>query len=363
MDLVGEMLARHLPPPAAPEQVLRPIRSLTPSFTANRIWLRFYEYPRWLRQNHHQFDIFHIVDHSYSQLAHELPPERTVVTCHDIDTFRSVLEPSNCPRGPLFRLMTRRILTGLARAAHVTCDSSATLQDLARHHVLPRNRMSVVPLGPHPACSPSPNPAADKEAERLLGPGPTLDIFHVGSTLVRKRIDVVLRVFAQARARFPSLRLLRAGGPLTPDQRALAHELGVLPALIELPFLERETLAAIYRRAVLVLLPSEAEGFGLPVTEAMACGTPVLASDLPVLQEVGGAAASYCPVADLPSWGAALNELLFEYQNNSQAWKKRQLQSIRQSSRFSWAAYSNCMLDVYNKLLQDCEKSVYESDI
>ncbi len=347
MDIVGDMLQQNLRPPIEPQQILRPIRKVTPNLALNRLWLRFVDYPRWVRRNRSRFDVFHIVDHSYSQLAHELPPERTVITCHDIDTFRSVLEPKQHPRSPAFRMMTKRILAGFERAAHVACDSSATLADLERFNVLPRARMSVVPLGTHPSCSPEPDPEADLKAAALLGPpGQTVDILHVGSTIARKRIDVLLRVFAEAKRTIPNLRLLRVGGPFTPEQAAMAGE-GVLV----LPFVDRATLAAIYRRASLVLLPSDAEGFGLPVTEALACGTPVLASDLPVLREVGGHAAEYCLPADVPSWTAALLRLIAERDEFPQSWETRRLKGIAQSQLFSWANYSICMTNVYNKLL------------
>ena len=347
MDIVGEMLQRHLSPPIHPEQVLRPIRPLTPNLTLNRIWFRFGDYPRWVRQNRSRFDVFHIVDHSYAQLAHDLPPERTVVTCHDIDTFRSVLEPERDQRNLPFRLMTRRILTGLQRAAHVACDSGATLSDLSRHNAVPLSRMSVVPLGTHPTCSPDPDAEADAKATELLGPpGETIDILHVGSTIARKRIDVLLRVVTNAKLEIPNLRLVRVGGPFTPSQAALAPQ-----GTLVLPFIDRKTLAAVYRRAALVLLPSDAEGFGLPVTEAMACGTPVLASDLSVLREVGGAAASYCPPADIPAWTLALLNLIVERQRFPEIWESRRLNGIAQSSLFSWVNYSIHMANVYNKLL------------
>ncbi len=201
MDIVGLMLVEQLRGMGGfeVEHIAPPIRAITPNVSANRLWLRFVDYPRWLARHRDRFDLFHIVDHSYSQLAHSLPAGRTIITCHDIDTFRSVLEPERDPRGLLFRAMTRRILSGFRRAAHVACDSGATLADLERYRVLPRDRMSVVPLGAHPSCSPEGDPAADAEAARLLGPARSgrIDLLHVGSTIARKRIDILLRIMAE----------------------------------------------------------------------------------------------------------------------------------------------------------------------
>jgi len=352
MDVVGDMLHLHLPAPIQSEQVLRPIRPLTPNTTVNRLLLRFVDYPRWVRQNRSRFDLFHITDHSYSQLAHQLPPERTVITCHDIDTFRSILEPDRDPRPYLFRAMTRRILTGLQRAAHVACDSHATREDLLRFKVLPPERMSVVPLGYHPTCSPLADEAADARAAKLLGTeGKTIDLLHVGSTIKRKRIDILLRVFAEVSQQIPKLRLLRVGGAFTAEQQNLLSDLGLQNQVLVLPFLDRETLAAIYRRAALVLLPSDAEGFGLPVAEAMACGTPVLASGLAVLREVGGTAAAYAPPGDVKTWSMETLRLLTERRENPQLWQARRETGLQQAAGFSWTNYSNRMANVYNGLL------------
>lgn len=352
MDVVGEMLLRELPPPVQPEQILRPIRSVTPNFTVNRILFRFIDYPHWVKRNRSRFDVFHVVDHSYSQLVHSLPPERTVVTCHDIDTFRSVLEPQSHPRNPMFRAMTRRILTGFRKAAHVACDSGATMADLLQHKVLPKSRLSVVPLGTHPTCSPHPNPIADVKAAELLGTeGDTVDLLHVGSNIARKRIDLLLRLFAAARKQQPTLRLLRIGGAFTASQELLARELKIRDSILVLPFLDRETLAAVYRRAKLLLLPSDAEGFGLPVAEAMACGTPVLSSDLPVLREVGGNAAEYATKGDISAWAEKVLRLAHEYESDDKAWRNRIQEGIEQSALFSWANYARRMANVYNGLL------------
>jgi glycosyltransferase involved in cell wall biosynthesis len=344
MDLVGEMHSAQLTARGIPHQTFAPpIHRRTPSFALDRLWFRFGDYPSLVRRQ--QFDLFHIVDHSYSQLIHSLPPQKTVVTCHDLDTFRSVLQPDRHPRGMAFRWMTRRILDGFSKAGHVACDSIATYDEIRKFQLLPPERLSVVPLGVHPACSPLPNEAADREAVRLLGgfKGPAL--LHVGSTLPRKRIDIVLRTFAAAHARYPELRLIRAGGPMTKAQSELALDLKLDGLIFELPFLERPVLAAIYRRATLVLQPSDAEGFGLPVAESMACGTPVIASDLAVLREVGGEAAIYFPPGNIQAWKDGVFRLL-----ESPMESLREI-SLRQAADFSWVKYTNRMLDVYNSLL------------
>lgn len=81
------------------------------------------------------------------------------------------------------------------------------------------------------------------------------------------------------------------------------------PGLHALQNVSETELAGLYAHATIVVLPSLAEGFGLPLLEAMACGAPVLASDLPVLREVGETAARYVLPADRAAWQRAIQEL------------------------------------------------------
>jgi glycosyltransferase involved in cell wall biosynthesis len=319
---------------------------------ADRLLNRYWDYPRWLRGQRTDFDLFHVVDHSYSQLVHEVPPERTLVTCHDLDTFRCLLEPEQEPRPAWFRKMMQRTLDGLRRAARVVCDSTATYDQVLRYGLAPAERALVIPLGIHPAYSAEPDPVADAEARRLLGMvggGPWL--LHVGSTIQRKRIDVLLEVFASVRRKFPRARLIRVGGPFTAEQMELAQRLRVAKAITVLPFLTREVVAAVYRRAALVLLPSEREGFGLPVAEALACGVPVVASDLAVLREVGGEAATYCPVADTNAWDETIAALLDERQDDPIKWAQRRDEGLAQAAQFTWTEHARKLVALYQELL------------
>lgn len=370
MDLVGEMISAHLAsghadevsvdrviPPFQPRAARLPgVGRSGAARNVDRLLNRLHDYPRIARRLRGH-DLFHLVDHSYSQVVHALPPGRAVVTCHDLDTFRCLLEPAAEPRPRWFRAMTRKILTGLQQAAAVACDSEATRAAILRHGLLPPERLHVVYLAVHPECSPEPDPEADARAARLLGPiDPTAgpDLIHVGSNIPRKRVDVLLRVFTEVRRAHPRARLLKVGGALTPAQAELARDLGITDALLVLPFFsprdprDRATLAAVYRRSSLALQPSDAEGFGLPVAEALACGVPVLASDLPVLREVGGPPAEYAPVGDVPSWTSSALRLLAEAPS---ALASRRADGLSHAARFRWTTHVSQLLAIYRSLL------------
>jgi glycosyltransferase involved in cell wall biosynthesis len=322
-------------------------------FNADRLLNRFWNYPRHLVKRRGDFDVFHVVDHSYAHLVHQLPAGRTVVTCHDLDTFRCLLKPDAEQRSRPFRLMTKRVLDGLRKAARVTCVSSWTRDQLLSHGLVPPERVEVVHNGVSPVYAPADDAAADEEAGRLL-PWPAADdapeLLHVGSTVARKRVDVLLRVFAGVRREFEGARLVRVGGEFNREQLGLVEELRLKDAIVVLPFLEERVLAAVYRRAALLLQPSEREGFGLPVAEALASGLAVLASDLPALREVGGRATTYRAAGDVGAWTEAAVALLQERREDHAGRDARRAEGLAHARRFSWAEYARRMASIYREL-------------
>ena len=364
MDLVAEMLQTHLSIDyrgSIQATLVRPsfIRIFgrvanrnAAALNADRIFNRFVRYPLWLRAHRDGFDLFHVADHSYSQLVHRLPADRTIVSCHDLDTFRCILEPPTEQRSRPFRAMARYILRGLQRAARVICASVEVQQALIQNRLVPASKTCVIPYGIHPAFSAPIEPYASAKLDELLGKhaAGALDVLHVGSTIPRKRIDVLLRTFAGVAEAFPTARLVRVGGRFTSEQQRLARELGIDSRIVELPFLQRDVLAAMYRRAALVLLPSEAEGFGLPIIEAMAGGQTVVASDLPVLREVGGDAVAYCSVGDVAAWIDTVARALRQKSINGQAMGERREAALARAARFSWTDYAAKYVEVYRAI-------------
>jgi glycosyltransferase involved in cell wall biosynthesis len=335
MDLCGDMLLAHLP--AASRHVPPFVRLFSrlphrAGFNADRLVNRHLVYPPFARRLAGRFDAFHVVDHSYAHLVLSLPAARTGVCCHDLDAFRCLFDPAADRRPWWFRALARRTLAGLQRAAVVFAISAATRDGLIRHGLADPARILVVPLGVAPEFTPG------DERRGLSPPNPPV-LLHVGSCIPRKRIDVLLGVVAAV----PGVRLLKVGGQWTPAQREQIARLNLAGVIDHRTDLTRAEVADAYRTASVVLVPSESEGFGLPVIEALACGVPVVASDLPVLREVGGDAVTFAPVADVPAWAAAVSRVL---RGDGPDRSTR----LAHAARYSWSNHAATVADAYARM-------------
>jgi len=255
--------------------------------------------------------------------------------------------------------MVRHVFEGFRKASFVVCVSGTVRDELLTAGVFPEDRITVIPNGVHPAFSSLADEAADREAARLLGSsaGQQIELLNVGTTAPRKRIDVLLRAVARIRKEW-DVRLVRVGGPLNETQRRLATELGLAESIRQLPYLSHAVLAAVYRRAAIVLQTSEMEGFGLPPLEAMACGSVVLVSDLPVLREVCGDCAEYCAVGDVEQFSMRACGLLLDRSTDSERWERRRQNGIARSGLFNWSAVARQTLSLYGQLrAADCKRA------
>jgi glycosyltransferase involved in cell wall biosynthesis len=293
-----------------------------------------------------QFDCFHVCDHSYAHLVHVLPPERTGVFCHDLDCFRCLLDPQREPRPRWFRAMSRRILRGMQKAAVVFYSTEELGRRIREACIVDPDRLVHAPYGVAPEFISH----ADENESRIatsIGNAGTRYLLHVGSCVPRKRIDVLLDTFAGTKARLPNLTLLQVGGEWTQTQRQQIARLGIGDAICQRRGLDRRTLAALYRRASIVLQTSEAEGFGLPVIEALACDAVVVASDIPVLREVGGDGAAYCPVGNIRRWVDTVLTLLSDPELAPDRTRR-----LAQAQRFSLDRHAQTIVHAYQNGLR-----------
>jgi alpha-1,3-rhamnosyl/mannosyltransferase len=158
---------------------------------------------------------------------------------------------------------------------------------------------------------------------------------HVGTFEPRKNLQMLLRAWEQLHFHSPvTLPLVLCGalGWKNDDLRPMLSQGEHAGWLINLGYVSDGVLAELYRRAVMVCCPSLYEGFGLPVLEAMAMGTPVLASDIPVHREVAGTAAALLPPEDAAQWAIAAAALASDDDRR----RELAVRGRRRAGEFSW---------------------------
>jgi len=309
---------------------------------SDRLVNRFLRYPGFLRTLRPQFDLFHVVDHSYAHLVHYLPANRTGVFCHDLDAYRSVIDPASEPRPAWYRKIARHLLTGLQKAAIVFYTTDEVCRQINRFQVVDPDLLVKAPLGTAIEYT------AQDPPGYVLPPEMRIEhpfILHVGSCVPRKRIDVLLRVFLELRRTYPDLHLVKIGGQWSAEQTQMIQQFHLAPFIKHLVGVERLVVAEMYRRARAVLQPSDNEGFGLPVIEALACGATVVATELPVFREVGANALLYAPLADIPGWVEQVSRVL----DNKPGVPDRATR-LAQAGRYSWQAHARAVFEGYKKL-------------
>jgi glycosyltransferase involved in cell wall biosynthesis len=308
------------------------------AFNFDRLINRFWDYPQYLKTKVKNFDLFHIADHTYSQMAHVLKGDRTGIFCHDIDAFRSILEPAQELRPWWYRAMSEQILRGFKKARiifHTTLDVKQQIE----HYQLVNSKLLVqAPLGIAQDFSPLSIPANIPANVKITKPY----LLHVGSCIPRKRIDVLLNVFAKVKTIYPEFTLVKVGGEWTDEQRSQIQTLNLQKSIIHLQNLERKEIAELYRQATALLVTSEAEGFGLPVIEALACGAVVIASDITVLKEVGGDGVIYCPISDLDLWQEAIAQVIQKSEKIPNLNTR-----LNQAEKYSWSRHAKIVADAY----------------
>ena len=303
MDLAAEQLATHLSLRGDVEsRLIRPplrwARNARAASAAERAIGRFVQLPIELAPTRLKADFFHIADHSYGHLALLFPARRVGVYCHDIDAYRALLPGSDAPRSRV--LLSRLLLAGLRHARVVFHSTASVREEILRYGLVPASRLVQAPLG-----------IAAEFLTPMLAPSVARSqyLLHVGSCTPRKNVELLLRVFAGVRQRFQQLELVQIGGSWTESQRSYIEQQKLTPFIQQKRGISREELAGVYSNAMAVVVPSLAEGFGIPVIEALACGAPVVASDLPVLREVGFEGVRFCSLTDVNEWTRALEEL------------------------------------------------------
>ena len=244
------------------------------------------------------------------------------------------------------------------RARRVLAISRSTADDLSRLLGINPGKIDVTPLGYDKAAF-RPLPRESIEAFRTRHSLPRRFWLFIGTLEPRKNLPMLLRVYARVPGN-ERLPLLLAGGKgwMAEDIFRAIEELNLSDSVAHIGFVPAADLPLWYNCAEAFIYPSVYEGFGLPVLEAMACGTPVITSDVSSLPEVLGKAGLRLPPTDESRWTEALRTSLRDEEWLAAA---RTL-GLERAKRFSWARTADLTLDSYRKALLERDSPTDRSE-
>ena len=288
------------------------------------------------------------VDIAHSPHPLTLPARKAarVITIHDLD----FLHHPERSFGEVRRDYPRLVRRAAQRADAILTVSEASRADILQHTQCEPDRVHAVPLAVDQRLAHTPGEDTSEEARRLTGSDPY--VLFVGRLEPRKNVEGVLRAFAASREAEISAHRLVLCGPAPDGTHAarwkrLADELGVRERVTMTGYASREVVHALYHRATLLLLPSLAEGFGLPVLEAMACGCPVITSNTSSLPEVAGDAALLVDPTSTEEITSVLDQLLGDSAKRDDLARRGR----ERAREFTWAATATKTAAVYRSLV------------
>lgn len=299
-----------------------------------RYWDQYVRYQRLAART--RADVHHVLDHGFAHLAGAVPPRRAVVAFHDAMPFRTG-SASRQTRLMLAHGMRRAV----SRGARFVTLSRVSLQDAQSLFDVPAGAIDVVPPGVNPRFAPVP----DREALRSrLGVRRPL-VLLVGHTQGYMNVDGALRAAAAA-ARDVDLEVVKIGAPLTVAQGRLAESEGLAGRLRERGIVGEEELRDWYAAADALLYLPLMSGFGLPVLEAMASATPVVASSLGAVPEVAEGAAALVDPRDPRAAAGALAEVLTSDARRADLIAR----GLARAAEYPWSRTAAATLRVYREV-------------
>ena len=250
------------------------------------------------------------------------------------------------------RLYTSLVTAAARGSAHIITISQAAKDDIIRYIGIDADRITVTPLAVNEAYHPrmgAERDAAVREKYNL----PDRFVLYIGGFDVRKQVNQLLLAYSYVGpAEGDDLMLVIAGkepewgSPVFPDLRKYTAELGINDFVQWIGGVDEEDKPSLYRLADVSVFPSRYEGFGLPVLEAMASGTPVVANQIPVIEEITGDGAFLVENGSARKMAGAILALL----GDPSLRESISSRGLAQSTHFSWRKTARQTLAVYEQV-------------
>lgn len=269
---------------------------------------------------------------------------RCVVTIHDLIPMIFPQATPSAMKTRLFPVYRRLMLEIGARADQIITVSEASRRDVVAHLHIPPARHDAVKViynGVSGLFRPAEVTASQEDIPRT--------ILYVGRRDPYKNLENLLEAFKLARhsCNLPiRLKLIGPPDPRYPQVEQKIRQLAIDDCVDQMGYQSASGLVQAYQTAAVTVLPSRYEGFGFPVVESMACGTPVVCSDIPVLREVAGDAALFADPDNVPALAEALRLAAADPPLRAELIRK----GITRASLFTWQENARQTMHLYEQL-------------
>lgn len=291
-------------------------------------------------------DLVHLTNQTISFVARQHTP--AVIEVHDVIEY---VEPQTWAG----RTLARYLYSGITKASRVIAVSHYTAAEVERYFGIPASRIAVIPNGVSEDFCPLDNfrqTIGYRELlEELRVPADSPIILAVGSDHPRKNMVGAVQVFARLKQDIPRAIFIKVGAPGLPSGRiALLDRIDALDLKSSVRLIESVSTARLnelYNLADVLLFPSRYEGFGLPPLQAMACGTPVVASNATSIPEVVGDAAKLHNPEDEEGMAMSMKNILQDRALQLEMGKN----GMARAGEFRWDAAATALQRVWQSIL------------
>ncbi len=301
--------------------------------------VKYLVYPFIVKKQVKKENIKHITSQDLAYLLKLVKLEKTIVTCHDLIPW--VYDNNRLPTWKLN-------MQGLKKADRIITISEYSKSDIIKHVGYPEDQISIAP----PAVDhDSYYINRDREIVKQFGIKDNEKvILYVGSEQPRKNVPFLLEAISQLKKKLPEIKFLKIGTPQVPGVREKLlkqiETLGLQKEVIFAGYVSETALTKYYNAADVFVFPTLYEGFGLPPLEAMACGTPVITSNVTSLPEVVGDSAITIDPYDVNAFAESMYDMLTDEKLRENMINK----GVKRAQLFSWEKSAKETFKVYEQL-------------
>ncbi len=253
-------------------------------------------------------------------------------------------------RGFAGRLYTSLVSATVRGSAHIITLSHASKLDIIEYLDIPEEMITPIYLAPDEAFHPRMGRERD-EAVRQKYNLPDEFVLYLGGFDVRKQVNQLLLAYSYLKQEGVPLVIAgkepQWGSPMFPDMRQYAADLDIAEDIQWIGFVDEADKPSVMRLAKVFVFPTRYEGFGLPIIEAMACGTPVVANEVSSIPEIVGDAAFLVSPGSAREMAGAIIALL-----NQEPLRQTQINNgLAQVTRYNWRKTAKETLAVYEQVM------------